>query len=247
KASWTISCAASMSRTIRSTEATTRACSIRKTSARRVRTLSSGVGGPTNRDGTPSRVHAGGAPAGSPSRRRVAPLSHRPDRSHLDETALAQRDLLRPFHRFLLGIALDQVEAAQGLLGLGEGPVHELALPGLEADAAAVTIGAQALAVDHLAGCPELLGEAAVSLHDGLHVGLGRGELVLVGADEQQIAHRSASCQNGSGRRTDSHLYDADGPPESTPGSGWPARPRLRRLRLQGLPHRQGHGWVAEH
>jgi len=79
-----------------------------------------------------------------------------PDRPHLDEAPLAKRDLLRPLDRFLPGVALDQVEAAQGLLRLGEGAVHDLALPGLEADATGVAVRAQALPHDHLAGGLEL-------------------------------------------------------------------------------------------
>src|SRR5207247_10939622 len=82
--------------------------------------------------------------------------SHLPDRPHLDEAALAERNLLRPLDGFLLGVALDQVEATQGLLRLGEGAVHDLAVPGLEADAGGVAVRAQALAVDHLAGGPQL-------------------------------------------------------------------------------------------
>src|SRR5438445_13561808 len=59
--------------------------------------------------------------------------SHLPDRPHLDEAALAERNLLRPLDGFLLGVALDQVEATQRLLRLVEGAVHDLVLHGLEA------------------------------------------------------------------------------------------------------------------
>src|SRR5207245_6075905 len=96
---------------------------------------------------------------------------HVPDRPQLDEAPLTERDLLRPLDRFLPGVTLDQVEAAQGLLRLGEGAIHDLALPGLEADAAGVAVRAQALAHDHLAGGLALVAEAPVALADDLHLG----------------------------------------------------------------------------
>src|SRR5262250_1416880 len=87
---------------------------------------------------------------------------HRPDRPHVDVPAVAQRDLLGPLDRLVLALAVDEVEAPEGLLGLGERPVHDLALAGLEANPAAVAVGPQALAVHHLAGGAQLLGEAAM-------------------------------------------------------------------------------------
>src|SRR5207245_9720784 len=104
------------------------------------------------------------------------PPPHLHDRPNHDEATLAARDLLRPHDAFLLGVALDQVEATQGLLRLGEGAVHDLAMTGLDADAAGVAVWTQALAHDHLAGRLQLVGEAPVALHDGLHLGpRGRG------------------------------------------------------------------------
>src|SRR6266704_6466743 len=73
---------------------------------------------------------------------------HRPDWDDVDEAALAEGNLLCPLEGLLLGVGLDQVEAAEGLLGLGKGAVHDLALSGLEAHAAGVAIRAQALAHD---------------------------------------------------------------------------------------------------
>src|SRR5258705_2163935 len=207
-----------MSRTIRSTEATTRACSIRKTSARRARTLSSGVCGPTDRHGTPSGDHAVGAPARRAARRGAGPPLHRPDRSHVDVATLVEPDLLGPLDGLLPAVAVDQVEAPQRLLGLGEGTVHDLALAGLDAEAAPVGVGAQPLAVDHLAGRAQLLGEAAVALDHGLHLGGSRRSLVLVGTDQQQVSHRQPPYREWSGPRIGLHLYDAGDSPESTAG-----------------------------
>src|SRR5712691_1584200 len=116
--------------------------------------------------------------------------SHGPDRPYVDEAALAERDLLRPLDGFLLAVGLDEIEAAQGLLRLGEGSVHDLALPGLQTDAAGVAVWTQALSVDHFAGGLQLAREAAVTLDDGLHLGPGRrGCGLVVGADEQHVAH----------------------------------------------------------
>src|SRR5438552_13130882 len=155
-----------MSRTIRSTDATTRPYSRRNTSATRACTPSDIC--PRSFDPTARHDTRRPQAAGDLTRR-----SHLPDRPHLDEATLAERNLLRPLDGFLLGVALDQVEAAQGLLRLGEGTVHDLALPGLEADAAGVAVRAQALSVDHLAGRLQLRAEALVALHHGLHLALG--------------------------------------------------------------------------
>src|SRR4029453_13742956 len=70
---------------------------------------------------------------------------HLPDGDHVDEAAFQERDLLSPLHGFLLRRRLDQVEAAQRLLGLGEGAVHDLPVAGLDTDAAGVSVRAQAL------------------------------------------------------------------------------------------------------
>src|SRR5437867_13005362 len=162
-----------MSRTIRSTDATTRPYSRRNTSATRACTPSDIC--PRSIDPTDRHDTRRPQTAGDLTRR-----SHLPDRPHLDEATLAERDLLRPLDRFLPGVALDQVEAAQGLLRLGEGAVHDLALPGLEADATGVAVRAQALPHDHLAGGLELVAEAPVALDDGLHLGPRRRGGVLV-------------------------------------------------------------------
>src|SRR5262249_46640216 len=146
-ASWTISSAASMSRTMRSTEATTRPHSCRNVCAIRSRT--SRCSPPTSSDGT----------AAAP----VAAL-HLPDRAQLDEAAFDQRHLLRPLHGFVPGITLDQVEAANRFLGLGERAVRHLVLTRLQPDAAAVGVRAKAFAVNHLAGRLQLLAEAAMAL-----------------------------------------------------------------------------------
>src|SRR4029450_8216123 len=87
----------------------------------------------------------------------VRPRLHRPDRAHLDVPALEERDLLGPPHRLLFGVAVDQIKAAEGLLRLGERPVHDLTLAGLDANTAAVAVRPEALTVHHLAGRAELL------------------------------------------------------------------------------------------
>src|SRR5262245_20294613 len=126
---------------------------------------------------TPRLRHPSSAPMAdrrSPSRGGGpgAARSHRPDRADLDEAALAERNLLRPLERLLLAVALDQVEPAQGFLRLRERAVHHLAMACLEAYAARVGVRTQPLAVHHLAGRAQLLGEAAVTLDHGIHLGL---------------------------------------------------------------------------
>src|SRR6185503_4209800 len=173
KASWTISSAASMSRTIRSTAATTRPYSSRNVSATWAATPPSAV--------CPREL--------DPTGRWYSKL-HLPDRSDVDEAVGTQRDLLRPLQGLVLAGALDQIEAAEGFLRLGERTVGHLALAGLKTDAAGVGVGPEALAQNHLARRAQLLGEAHVALHHGGHLGGGYGGLrLLVGADQQHVAH----------------------------------------------------------
>src|SRR2546422_1060515 len=67
--------------------------------------------------------------------------SHLPDGPHLDVTVLAERQLLGPLDRLVLAVALDQVVAAQRFLRLGERPIDDLRLAGLEPHSHAVTVG----------------------------------------------------------------------------------------------------------
>src|SRR5713226_5585608 len=61
-----------------------------------------------------------------------------------------------------------------------------------------VAVRAQALAMDHLAGRAQLFGEPSVAPHDDLHLGSGRcGLSLVVGADEQQVAHGSLLHRGG--------------------------------------------------
>src|SRR5439155_13906101 len=155
---------------------------------------------------------------------------------------LAERDLLRPLDGFLSAVAVDQVEAAQRLLRLGERAVHDLTLSGLEADTARFAIRAQALAHDRLAGRAQLLAEAHVALHHGVHLGLRRrGCRLVVGADQQQVAHgTSSSIDVAAGgpvrRRRPLTYYDAGSLPKSTAGlrprSGQEIGDRDRATRL---------------
>src|SRR5262249_38805954 len=162
-----ISSAVSTSRTIRSTEATTRPYSRRNASSTRARVSPSAVRpwsvGSTDRmvldtksvPAAPPVARATASADDEPPRQtsqspRFARL-HRPDGPHVDETALAERDFLGPLDRFFPRVALDQVEAAEGFLRLGERAVHHLAMPGLEAYPAGLGVRPQALAVDHLA------------------------------------------------------------------------------------------------
>src|SRR5262249_305321 len=151
------------------------------------------------RDRSPSRAEM--LPdARAPSAATPGLPSHRPDGPDIDRSALAERDLLRPLDRLRLRIAFDQVEAAEDFLGLGDRAVGDLTLAGLEADTARAIVAPQALAVDHLLGRHELLAEALVALHHGLHLGLLRRRGVLVGIDEQHVAHTSSLClEAGSG------------------------------------------------
>src|SRR5512144_915670 len=109
-----------MSRTIRSTEAITRADSARKVSATCARTASGGVGSwsidPMGRDVTPSRGPARSPPARGElqaSASRAGAATHAADptltwaRSDARRrTPLAERDLLRPLEGFLLAAAV---------------------------------------------------------------------------------------------------------------------------------------------
>src|SRR5687768_8293253 len=162
KASWTTSSAVSRSRTIRTTEETTRAYSTRKTSATRCCTVSTG------RHGT----------------------SHLPDGPDLDEAAGAGRQLLGPLDGLLLRVALDEIEAAQHFLRLGERAVGHLGVAVLGPHARAVTGRAQAVGHHHLAGGAQGVGDTAVGLDHGLALGGRRGRGVLVvTADQEQVAH----------------------------------------------------------
>src|SRR5215831_2361314 len=129
------------------------------------------------------------------SPRRSASPSPRPDRPDFDTPAFGERDLLGPLDRFVLRIALDQVEAAENLFGLREGPVGDLRLSRLDADAAALLIHAQAFGVDHLAlaGCLQLGVEPLVASKDRLQLGLVQRWRSLVDIDEQDVAHEPSS------------------------------------------------------
>src|SRR2546428_13597610 len=123
------------------------------------------------RRGTPPRWSRGlpredivPAPADRARRTRL----HVPDGAHVDVTALADGNLLRPLERLLLRSALEQVEAAQDLLRLRERAVHHLALAGLDADAAGLVFRPEPLRHVRLAGGAPLLAEP----HEGLDHGL---------------------------------------------------------------------------
>src|SRR5436190_22970049 len=115
-----------MSRTRRSTDATTRAYSTRKISS----TCSC----------TPT------------SYSRYSRLLHLPDGPHVHVAALGDGHLLRPLQRLLLRGALQQVEAPERLLRLGEGAVGDLRVAGLDAHAARLGLWAQSFGHDGLAG-----------------------------------------------------------------------------------------------
>src|SRR3989475_1044511 len=123
-------------------------------------------------------------------RRPVAVRSHLPDRPYLDEAAVAERDLLGPLERLFPGITLDDVEAAERLLRLGEGAVGHLTVPGFEADPARLGLGPERFADDRLAGRPQLLAEAHVFLDQGVHLGSRQWWCSLVvRAAQQEITH----------------------------------------------------------
>src|SRR5262245_54211783 len=144
KASCTTSSAVSMSRTRRSTEATTRAYSMRKMSAICSRT-------PTWYCGL-----------------------HLPDRPHLHHAAVADRHLLRPLERLFARGALDQVEAAERLLRLREGTVGHHGMTRLHPHPAGLRLGTKPLADDGLAGPAQLLAEPHESLQARLALGARR-------------------------------------------------------------------------
>src|SRR5262249_60396721 len=128
---------------------------------------------------------------------------HPPPRTPVEEPALAERDLLPPPHRLFPGGALDQVEAAERLLCLGERSIHDLAMAGLETDPARIAVRAQALTVDHFSRRLKLGGETPVALHHCLHLGFRRrGGILVIRANEQHVTHGNpprSKCRGPSG------------------------------------------------
>ena len=110
----------------------------------------------------PDRRARSGASGGRVRRRRglvEALVVHH--RANLDDAAL-ERDLPRPLERLVEVLALEQVEAAELLLRLGEGAVGDgpLAGPALwDVDGGRVRARLQALAGDERAGLDGLVGE----------------------------------------------------------------------------------------
>src|SRR5262245_32970078 len=197
-----------MSRTILTAAATIRPYSRRKTSATRAATSRSrGCPWPVEPTGRyySIRPRPSARAVRSPftGERESRDRSHLPDRTHVDEAALAERDLLGPLHRLFPGVALDQIEAAECLLRLGERSIHDLAMAGLETDPARIAVRAQALAVDHFPRRLKLGGETPVALHHCLHLGFRRrGGILVIRANEQHVTHGNpprSKCRGRSG------------------------------------------------
>src|SRR5512132_1932691 len=123
-------------------------------------------------------------------------------RADLDRPELGARDLRRPFDRLVEVLAVEHVEAAQLLLGLGEGPVGDLALAVAHAHGGRGLSGVEALAGDQHALLLHLLGDSPVCLAHGLLVLLARGcPLALVSVDRECVLHLSLLLSGGVVRR----------------------------------------------
>src|SRR5690242_7558799 len=154
-----------MSRTSRSTEATTRAYSTRKIS-----------------------------PTCSCTPTSYARVSHLPDGPHVHDAAVADGHLLRPLQRLLARGALQQIEAAERLFRLGERTVGDLMVARLHAEAAGLGLRTQPLGHDRLAGLARRFAEPHEGLQPGLALGRGGlGPRLGVVSDQEQVAHNASS------------------------------------------------------
>src|SRR5262245_7617842 len=103
---------------------------------------------------------------------------------------LVQDDARRQFDGLLPRSAVDQVEAAQGLLGLREGPIGDLPLPTLQPESGGLGFGAKAFPAEHLARRPHLAVELDVTGHDALGLRLAARRLrLLVAMDQDRELH----------------------------------------------------------
>src|SRR6266545_2893906 len=115
-------------------------------------------------------------------------LHHRAD---LDRAVARPRDPGRDLDRLVEVLAVDQVVAAELLLGLGEGPVggERLAAADLHGGRGAGRL--ERLAALHQAAVDDVLGELVVGLVLGRALGLGEAGL-LVAVDQQRVFHASS-------------------------------------------------------
>src|SRR5439155_23629933 len=114
-------------------------------------------------------------------------------RADLDRSALRARDLRGPLNRLVEILALEEVEAAELLLGLREGTVGDQALAVAHPDGRRRRRGLQAGAGHEDPGRLDLLSELAVGLHDPRSVLRGhRRQARLVLDDAEQVAHETS-------------------------------------------------------
>ncbi len=102
---------------------------------------------------------------------RPPPLRAGPGGADLDAAALAQRQLLRPCDRFVLGIGLDQVEPAEQFLGLDKRAIKDNMPAGLHADRGRAFAEAQSTRPHPLPGSLQRAAYVDVLRHDPVDLG----------------------------------------------------------------------------
>src|SRR3954464_11531902 len=155
-----------------------------------------GVLDPRNTRGIPSDLRpclAAPATGLSSATSREDPLGREdPDGPDLDASGLGSRDLGGARDRLVEDVALEHAEAAELLLGLGEGAVGDHALAVLDPHGRRRRDGLEGLARDVGAVLGDLLAEAAVAVHHRVdRAGGDVGHLALVAVDRQQVLHLS--------------------------------------------------------
>src|SRR6266571_2328004 len=176
--------------------------------------------------------------AGARPRLRVRPFHDRP---HLDAPQARGRDLRGYLDGVVQIPGLDQIEPAQLLLRLGEGPVRGERLAVLDPDGRSRLNGLEGIRGNVVPALPENLVIVQRLVNAGVHLVLRQGvPVVLVYVDQAQVLHgfllscggkatnsRSEPIRSGSGSLREL-LGDHDGTPFSErrrSGSGRASRP----------------------
>ena len=168
-----------------------------------------------------------------------------PDRADLDRAVLRRRDLRRGLDRLVEVARLDQVEAAERLLRLGERPVGRDGLAVDDADGRRGRGRGQGLAGLEQAARLDVRGERGVGGMRGGRDVVGRRLVEFLAVDQEQVAHRPVSSwwpgalgRAAIGRRTaDGRIDSISRPPARDRLADVPAV-RLGELRLGGRARR---------
>src|SRR6266508_160782 len=137
------------------------------------------------------------------------------DRAHLDRAVERPGDLGGGLDRLVEVLAVDDVEAAELLLGLGEWAIggERLVAPDPHRGGGADRL--ERLAGLHQAAVDDVLGEVVIGLGHARPFGLAHARLgLLAPVDQQRVAHAPSSWSGGAVRRL--HPDDERAGPEST-------------------------------